>query len=69
MILYKLSNKYMVSPLGVSKVLNITNTSSTQGMKDLTIDRNCIIKLTPQLSTCSPTTAHIVYHWLTGLIM
>ena len=30
---------------------------------------NFIVSLTPYLYTCSPTTKHIVNHWLTGVLM
>ena len=65
-ILTKLSKRDKVSPSGIIKVLSNPNPYYKEGMKELTIDGNYIVRLTLHLSSCPPTTAHIDNHWLTG---
>ena len=69
MILANLSMRGKISPTDISKVLSIPNPYSTQEIKDLNIDGKCIVSLTPNLSMCTPTTAHIVNNRLTGVIV
>ena len=38
-------------------------------MRELTLNGNRIVRLTLNLFTCTPTTAHIVNHWLTGVLI
>ena len=69
MIVTNISKRDNVFPAYIKKVLSSTNPYHTKKPKELTVDRNCIVRLTLYLSMCPTTTIHFANNLLIGVLM